>query len=196
MFGRQARLTAPVVALLLIGGCSSPSNPTPNPTPTPIPTPTPMPLPTPTPVPTPSPDGCAPGGDCQGRRTPVARTILRIYRVFDNRNELFNPTPEPVKQVLAQPIPVGFTILFDVTGRDADNFETNGIHGENAQIEYFVSDEHHAVHWGTLSFWQRKYLVTQPGKWKIFAVFDGVGSNDIEFTFVDCKPSEPYGCRS
>src|SRR5262245_16053015 len=107
-----------VVCLLLsmavagLAGCGgSGSSPVAAPTPTAIPTPTPTPSPSPSPSVPPGGADCQPGGDCSTNKAPVTRAVLRLYRLFDNRGQWFLPTPDPVKQVIQEPIPVGFTLL-------------------------------------------------------------------------------------
>jgi hypothetical protein len=84
-----------------------------------------------------------------------------------------------VKQVLAEPIPVGYTMRLDVTGRDVDGHETDG----RGQIEWFYSGED-LIHTNARSAWQRDIIVAKPGTWSVYVVFDGVSSNSITFTFV------------
>ena len=158
-------------------GGGSPSSPGPNPAPTPIPTPSPAPVPSPTTSP------CT-VGFCEEPTTnhnPVVRVILKLYQCFDGDNQ---PAfcPDPVRQVVTEPIPVGYRIRLDVTGRDADQHDTNGVsNGEGIAFIYsdpsFV-DEH------VMSNWQRKLLILKAGKWEVYSVFDDVASNSLGFTFV------------
>jgi hypothetical protein len=154
----------------------------------------PAPAPTPTPTTPPGSGDCLPGGDCSTNKAPVVRAQLRLYKLFDNRGTWYLPTPDPVKQVIAEPIPVGFTMLFDVTGRDAENKETLGPSGDGEGIVWYPSDESLAEVAGTPSAWQRKYRVLQPGKFTLFVTFDDIGSNDLQITFVACVPGQ-YGCQ-
>ena len=159
MFVTPARpVLAGLLALTFVqcGGGSSPTVPPPVTT-------LPAPAPTPSPTPTPGSNDCVPGGDCSTNKAPVARTVLRLYRLFDNRGGWFLPTPDPVKQVIQEPIPVGFTMLFDVTGRDKDNKETLGPTGDGEGIRWYPSDDSLIEMAGTPSAWQRKYQSSSPG---------------------------------
>ncbi len=160
-----------LAAAILLGACggsNSPMGVTPTPAPTPTPTPTPAPTPTPTPCP----------GECPVTNTnPVTRAQLRLYILWDKDGKPM-PAPDPVKQEVLEPIPVGYTFRLDVTGRDADNLETNG----KGNIEWFVSDES-LVDVRPRTAWQRDFKILKDGKWTVYVVFDGVGSNDLRFTF-------------
>jgi hypothetical protein len=175
---------------LTLAGCGGGSR---GPTTPPVTLP-PAPAATPTPTPTPPPGSadCLPGADCSTNRAAVARVQLRLYRLFNNRNQIIEP-PDPVRQVVEQPIPVGFYVFFDVTGRDGENKETLGPTGDGEGIAWYPSDETKVQLTGTPSNWQRKYMVAQPGTFTIFVTFDDVGSNDLAFTFVACVPGE-HGC--
>lgn len=167
-----------VLTLAACGGGSGPSGPT-----TPAPTPTPAPQPTPTPTPTP-PAGCF-EGLCEEPTTntnPVVRAQLRLYQLFDENGTWVQPTPDPEKQVVKEPIPIGYTIRLDVVGRDADFKDTLG----KQQIEFFYSDPE-MVQVSIQSDFQRKLKVLKAGKFVVHAVFDGVGTNDLNFTFVEKK---------
>jgi hypothetical protein len=158
------------------GGPATPNSPTP--------TPTPVPLPTPTPTPDPSPTPCT-GGLCEAPVTntnPVERVQLKLFQLFDANGFWIQPTPNPVQQVVREPIPVGYTIRVDVTGRDVDNKETLGNRG--VQIEFFFSDPT-MVQEQVQSDHQRKLKVLKPGSFRVYAVYDGVGSNDLRFNFVE-----------
>lgn len=184
---RRLGLFAAVAVLagsgLSCGGGGSPASPGPsNPTPTPAPAPTPTPTPAPAPSPTASP--CTQGlcEDPTTNRNPVARVILKLYQCFDRNNQ---PAfcPDPVKQVVNEPIPVGYRIRLDVTGRDADNKDTNGPTGDGEGI-YFVYSDPTFVEEHVMTNWQRKLTILKPGKWEVYAVFDGVASNSLAFTFI------------
>jgi hypothetical protein len=178
--------------LVRCGGSSS--SPVTVVTPTPIPTPTPTPVPTPSPSVPPGGADCQPGGDCSTNKSPVTRAVLRLYRLFDNRGQWFLPTPDPVKQVIQEPIPVGFTLLLDITGRDKDNIETLGPSGDGSGITWYLDPPDAVTSAGFPSPWQHKYTVLKPGPFTIFATFDDVGSNDLRMTFVACVPGE-NGCK-
>jgi hypothetical protein len=108
----------------------------------------------------------------------VARAQLRLYILFDKDGKPV-PAPDPVHQVVEQPIPVGYSFRLDVTGRDAAGMETNG----KGNIEWRVSDEN-MVDTNARTPWQHDYKIVKPGKWTVYVIFDGVGSNDLRFTFV------------
>lgn len=174
-------LTLALFALTLAacgGGSSGPTTPV-----TPAPTPTPVPQPTPTPTPTPDP-ACT-VGLCEAPTTntnPVVRAQLRLYQLFDDNGTWVQPTPDPVKQVVKEPIPLGYTLRLDVVGRDADYKDTLG----RQEIEFSYSDPE-MVQVSIQSDFQRKLKVLKPGKFVVHAVFDGVGTNDLNFTFVEKK---------
>jgi len=155
-----------------LGGCGGSASPTVPPTPTTTTTLRPQPSPTPSPSATPCPDGA-----CENTNT-VVRAQLRLYLLFDDQRVLVTPTPDPVKQVLEDPIPVGYTLRLDVSGRDANGDETNG----KGNIQWFYSGDD-LIHTDVRSPWQRDVEVAKPGKWSVYVVFDGVGSNDLSFTF-------------
>ncbi len=132
--------------------------------------------PQPSPTPTPSPSSCE-HGSC-GNNTAVTRAQLRLYLLMDEKGRLIEPTPDPVKQVLEQPIPVGYVMRLDVTGRDANGDETDG----RGNIEWFYSGDD-LIHTNQRSAWQRDITVAKTGTWSVYVVFDGVSSNSITFTF-------------
>jgi hypothetical protein len=155
-------------------GGGSPAAP-PLPSPTPAPTPTPAPVATPTPEPTPTP--CV-YGLCEAPTTntnPVARVNLHIFTVQDRNFELIPDWP------LNKPIPVGYTIKLDVTGKDEHGQETLGNQGVN--IEFFYSNPH-MVKAGGNHPWQRRLLVKEPGLFQAWVIYDDVRSNTLELRFV------------
>ncbi len=170
-----------IAALLLAGplllaacGGSSPANPTPNPTPVPTPVPTPTPAPEPTPSPTEAP--CT-EGLCEDPTTntgSVVSVILRLYVVQDEFLEpIFGWNP-------GQPIPVGYTIRLDVTGKDQYGNDTNGNKGVRIVFNYADPS---MVQEGGNHDWQRKLLIKKAGDFKAWATFDGVRSNDLDLYF-------------
>jgi hypothetical protein len=114
-------------------------------------------------------------------RNPVVRVILKLYQCFDRDNQ---PTfcPDPVRQVVNEPIPVGYRIRLDVTGRDVDQHDTNGV--SNGEGIVFIYSDPSVVDEHIMSNWQRKLLILKPGQWEVYAVFDDVASNSLGFTFV------------
>lgn len=142
------------------------------PTVTPTPTPTPVALPSPTPRPSACPDGSC------GNTNAVARAQLRLYMMFDENRIPVTP-PDPVKQVVQEPIPVGYTVRLDVTGKDANGDETDG----QGQIQWFYSGQD-LVDTDARTPWTRDIKVVKPGQWSVYVVFDGVSSNGLNFTFV------------
>jgi len=167
-----------IFGVILLVGCGGGSS-GPTPVPTPVPTPTPAPEPTPTPSPTPTP--CTEGlcEDPTSNTAPVVRVTLRLYQLFDEQGNWILPTPNPVAQVVKEPIPVGYVIRLDVVGKDASNKDTLGKKG----IEFRYSDESTISEYVQSDF-QRKIKVLKPGSFTVYAVFDGVGSNDLQFTFI------------
>jgi hypothetical protein len=128
--------------------------------------------PSPSPSATPCPDGAC------NNTNPVVRAQMRLYLLFDQNRVLVTPTPDPVKQVLEQPLPVGYMMRLDVSGRDANGDETNG----KGQIQWFYSGQD-LVDTDARSPWQRDITIVKPGQWSVYVNFDGVDSNSIAFTF-------------
>jgi hypothetical protein len=166
------RIWTTTILGLLLAGCGGGAT-TPNVLPTPVPTPPPIPSPTPSPSPTDCPDGSC------GNHNTVVRAQLRLYLLMDEQGRLVEPTPDPIRQVLEEPIPVGYTIRLDVSGRDANGDESDG----RGQIQWFYSGED-LIHTNMRTPWQRDIIVAKPGTWSVYVIFDGVGSNDLTFTFV------------
>ena len=193
------RISRPILAGLILaftvscGGGPTPSTPS-TPAPTPVPTPTPAPAPTPTP--TPGGSDCVPGGDCSNNRAPVVKVLLRLYKLFDNAQQLVGPTPDPTKGHFTEKFPVGFMLVLDVTGRDAEGKETQGVAGDGSGIEWiFLPDESMVEFAGNPSGpFQHKYLLTKPGTFEVYVGFDGVGSGSLFFEVVPCTPPF-YGCK-
>lgn len=167
------RLSPAAVLGLVLAGCGGGAT-GPSGAPTPAPTPTPVLQPSPSPSSTPCPDGSC------GNTKPVVRAQLRLYMLFDE-NRLPLTAPDPVKQVVEEPIPVGYTIRLDVTGKDANGDETDG----RGQIEWFYDEN--MVDTDIRSPWQRDVKVVKPGPWTVWVRFDGVGSNDLSFTFAPAR---------
>ena len=158
------------------GGSSSP---------TPVPTPTPTPVAVATPTPAPTPDPACSLGLCEpptDNKNPVVRLGLRLYQLFDANGNWILPTPTPHKQVVSDPIPVGFNLRFDITGKDEDDKPTEG----KGNVEWVYSDEG-MVEIQASSQFQRKIRALKPGHWEMYAVLDGVASNSLGFTFCDPK---------
>ena len=176
MIRRASSLGVLLALVLALAACGGGGGGSPTAPPTPAPTPTPAPQPTPTPDP-----NCT-QGLCEEPTTntnPVVRAQLRLYQLFDQNDNWVQPTPDPVQQVVMEPIPVGYTIRLDVVGRDSDNKDTLG----KQQIEFFYSDES-MVQISIQSDFQRKLKVLKAGSFTVHAVFDDVGTNDLRFTFV------------
>lgn len=164
--------------LHLACGGSSPANPTPNPTPVATPTPAPAPTPTPAPEPTPSPSPtpCT-AGLCEDPTTNTGAVVSVILKLYVVQDEFLQPILgwDPGK-----PIPVGYTIRLDVTGKDQYGNDTNGDRGVNIVFNY---SDPSMVQEGGNHAWQRKLLIKKPGPFKAWAVFDGVRSNDLDLLF-------------
>jgi hypothetical protein len=144
--------------------------------------PSPSPSPLPSPSPSPSPSEC-PDGSC-GNRSKVVRTQLRLYELFDKDRKLVE-APDPVRGIVTTPIPVGYTVRLDVTGRDEFNRETDGnchIDGP-CQMDWRI-DHLDLVDDIVRTPWTHDLKVVKPGRLTVYVIFDGVGSNDLQFTFV------------
>jgi hypothetical protein len=110
------------------------------------------------------------------------RVTLRLYLMWDPAGNLVEPTPDPVRQVLEQPVPVGSKIRFDIVGRDANEKETNG----QGNVTFIYSEGPNLVEDVNVRAdgFQRDVRVVAPGRFSVYVVFDGVASNAIAFTFV------------
>lgn len=171
MRGWQGLVMAAAVALPACGGGSA--GPTPI---TPTPTPTPIVQATPTPTPTPCVEGAC------GNTNEVVRVRFRIYLVFDQDGDLIEPTPDPVRGVLREPLPVGYRVRFDVIGEDSRGKETNG----KKDITWVVSEGESSIELAGIreENFQRDYRLVSPGRFSVYVVFDGVASNAIVVTVV------------
>jgi hypothetical protein len=126
----------------------------------------------------------------------VVSVRLRLYKLFDNANQLVGPTPDPTKGIFLEKFPVGFTLVLDVTGRDAEGLETQGPSGDGSGIEWIFNDESMVEFRGDPSGpFQHKYLLLKPGKLQVYAGFDGVGSGTLTFDVVPCIPPD-WGCKA
>lgn len=179
MFRLASTRAATLSGLLVLAACGGGSG-APSPLPTPVPTPSPTPQPTPSATPTPT--TCTQGlcEEPTSNTAPVVRAVLRLYQLFDDQGTWVLPTPDPQQQVVKEPIPVGYTIRLDLVGKDANNQDTHG----QKQIEFLYSDPS-LVEVAIQNEWQRKVKVLKPGSFTVFATYDGVGSNDLRFTFVE-----------
>jgi hypothetical protein len=167
---RNMMMAAGLAATL--AGCGGGGSITTPPTPTTTTTLRPQPSPTPSPEATPCPDGSC------GNHKEVVRASLRLYLLFDQNRVVVNPTPDPVKQVLEQPLPVGYIMRLDVSGKDENGDETDG----KGQIQWFYSGQD-LVDTDARTPWQRDVTIVKPGQWSVYVNFDGVDSNSIAFTF-------------
>ena len=143
-----------------------------------------------TPTPSPTVDPCS-LGLCEPPTTntaPPVRTILRLFQLFDAGGAWVLPTPDPFKQVVREPIPLGYTIRLDLTGRDKDDKPTNG----KGDIDFVISDPT-MVDIALSGDFQRKIKVLKVGKWEVYGVLDGVASNSLGFTF--CDPRTDSTCH-
>jgi hypothetical protein len=169
------KVKAAVAALALTaacgGGSAGPTTPA-----TPVPTPTPAPVPTPTATPSPCPDGAC------GNTNAVVRVRFRLYLVFDKEGDVVEPTPDPVRGVLREPLPVGYRLRYDVVGEDERGRETNG----QKNISWIMTEGQSLVEDLGLreEGFQKDVRALAPGKFSLYVVFDGVASNSIEVTFV------------
>jgi hypothetical protein len=151
------------------GGSTAPVTPS-----TPTPTPTPIAAPTPTPTPTPCNDGAC------GNTNEVVRVRFRLYLVLDASGNPVSPTPDPVRGVVGEPLPVGHRVRFDVVGEDSRGRETNG----RKNITWVVGEGEGSIQ--DLGIreegFQRDYRLVAPGRFSVYVVFDGVASNAIVIT--------------
>jgi hypothetical protein len=183
------RRLVPMALLLGLSACGGGGA-----TPTAPATPTPTPIavtPTPTPTPSATPDPACNVGLCEAPTTntsPPVRVILRLYQLFDANGTWVLPTPDPVKQVVKEPIPVGYTIRLDLTAKDKDDQPTNGMMG----VDFLLSDPS-MVDISISSDFQRKVKVLKAGQWEIYGTLDGVASNSLGFTF--CDPKLDVACK-
>jgi hypothetical protein len=113
--------------------------------------------------------------------TPVTRAILRPYALLDPGGGLVFPSPGHDHGVVTPNIPLNYTLRLDVTGKDKDGYETNGIGGTGNGIIWYYSDAS-LIEEGIQSNWQRKLKALKPGSLKVYVVFDGIGSNDLIIT--------------
>jgi hypothetical protein len=150
------------------GGSAGPTTPTPTPTPVVVATPTPTPTATP----------CVEGA-C-GNTNEVVRVRFRLYLVLDRNGNAVSPTPDPVRGVLGEPLPVGYRVRFDVVGEDSRGRETNG----QKNISWVVSEGQGLVEdlGSREENFQRDYRLVSPGRFSVYVVFDGVASNAIVIT--------------
>jgi hypothetical protein len=150
------------------GGSAGPTAPTPTPTPVVVATPTPTPTATP----------CVEGA-C-GNTNEVVRVRFRLYLVLDRNGNAVSPTPDPVRGVLGEPLPVGYRVRFDVVGEDSRGRETNG----QKNISWVVSEGQGLVEdlGSREENFQRDYRLVSPGRFSVYVVFDGVASNAIVIT--------------
>jgi hypothetical protein len=151
----------------------------------------PHPVPPTATSPSPTLDPTCTVGLCEPPTTNTAqpeRVLLKLYQLFDEKGQWALPTPDPFKQRVKEPIPVGFTIRFDVTGKDADGNPTNG----KEQLDWIYSDATMIADSIQSSF-QRKVKVLKPGKWELYVLFDGTPSNSLGFTF--CDPAADPSCK-
>jgi hypothetical protein len=116
------------------------------------------------------------------------RVFLRLYQLFDAAGNWVQPTPDPVKQVVVEPMPVGYTIRIDIQGRDVEDKPTNG----KGDVQIIVSDPL-MVDLQISSHYQRKIKILKAGKWEMYTTLDGVASNSLGFTF--CDPATSATCK-
>jgi hypothetical protein len=169
----KAKLAWAVLAVsAACGGSAGPTTPI-------APTPTPVPAPTPTPTPTPAP---CPDGAC-GNTDTVVRVRFRLYLVFDQNGDVVSPTPDPVRGVLKEPLPVGYRLRYDVIGEDTRGKETNG----QGKIDWIVTEGADLVEnigYREDGFQKDVRAVKAGGPYSLYVVFDGVASNSIAVSFV------------
>jgi hypothetical protein len=104
----------------------------------------------------------------------VVKVILKLYTVADSSGEWFPGWPD------SRPIPVGYQIKLDVTGKDGYEKDTLGDKGVNIEFRY---NDVSMVEEGGTHPWQRKLTVKKAGWFQAKATFDGVESNPLELYF-------------
>ena len=171
----RATMAAAVLAVLAAcgGGSAGPTTPA-----TPAPTPTPAPLPTPSASPTPCTDGAC------GNTNAVVRVRFRLYLVFDQNGNVVEPTPDPVRGVLREPLPVGYRLRYDVIGEDSRGRETNG----QKNIQWIVTEGANLVEdlgYREDGFQKDVRAAAAGGPYSLYVVFDGVASNSIAVSFTN-----------
>jgi hypothetical protein len=157
-------------------GASTPATPVASPVAVASPTPAPTPIPTPIPTPVPTPTPCN-AGLCEEPVTntsPVVKLKLNLYTVEPPTGG-FEPDPDPSK-----PIPVGYSVRIDATGRDENNSPTAG----DEDPEFFFSDEG-LVRVGGQGSHQRRLRIQAAGTLECWAMQDGVRSNTLTLKFVN-----------
>jgi hypothetical protein len=123
-----------------------------------------------------------PDGAC-GNTNTVVRVRFRLYLVFDQNGDIVSPTPDPVRGVLREPLPVGYRLRYDVIGEDSRGRETNG----QKNINWIVTEGAHLVEdlgYREDGFQKDVRATAAGGPYSLYVVFDGVASNSIAVTFV------------
>ena len=115
----------------------------------------------------------------------MVRVNLHIFTVQNRDFELIPDWPGN------KPIPVGYLIELDVTGKDGYGQETLGNQGVN--IDFFYSNPHMVQAGGNHHPWQRRVLVKEPGYFEAWVVYDGVRSNTLQLRFVAEERRVPPG---
>ncbi len=87
-------------------------------------------------------------------------------------------------------------LVLDVTGRDAEGLETQGVKGDGSGIEWIFNDDSLVQFAGDPSGpFQHKYILTKPGTLEVYVVFDGVATGTLTFDVVPCTPPD-WGCKA
>jgi len=116
-------------------------------------------------------------GECEPpvvNTSPVTSVELRLYFIQSPAGDIVGWSPGPW--------PVGYSLRFDMVGRDKFNRETMGNKGSNPIFYYNdatlieITDANHDF--------QRKLKILKPGNFQTWTIFDGVQSNTVSVTFI------------
>ena len=109
---------------------------------------------------------------------------FRLYLVFDQNGNVVEPTPDPVRGVLREPLPVGYRLRYDVIGEDSRGRETNG----QKNITWVVTEGANLVEdlgYREEGFQKDVRAAVAGGPYSLYVVFDGVASNSIAVSFTN-----------
>jgi hypothetical protein len=176
---RSSIVPSAILSAAVMAGCGG-SSPSPA-APSAVATPAPVPVATPTPVPSPTATPAVVCADCEitDNHDPVETASIRLYVLFNQEHELIEPpTPDPDGTI---PIRVGHQMRLDLTGKDAQRRQTYGTH---TSIDWYFSDESIIDMRPKVDNFQQDIWPNEPGTLTVYAIFDGVRTNDLTFRFV------------
>jgi hypothetical protein len=176
---RSSILPFALLSGAVMAGCGG-SGPSPV-APTAVATPAPVPVPTSTPMPSPTATPAVVCADCEitDNHNPVDTASIRLYMLFNEEHEPIEPlTPDPDGSI---PIRVGHQMRLDLTGKDAQRRQTYGTH---TSIDWFFSDDSIIDMRPKVDYFQYDVWPREPGTLTVYAIFDGVRTNDLVFRFV------------